>query len=135
VLKFVTFFLLILSFGASAELMMDISLVYEKGIDKDLVLTNELHTRLSTRETPDTHLIEMKNGIKVNLIISFLGDVNGYGPAGNTVLFGKIYGPSGDILDDLDNRKEVIALGQSKSFIYKTDASQQLEVKVTPFIR
>jgi len=118
---------------AHSELIVDVGLVYEKGIDKDLILSNELHSRESVFGHKEIKL-SMKNGIHLILRVRFIRYANSYGPSDKVLITGSIYGPTGEMLDDLGSRREIISLGEEKSFSYNTD-SQRIEVKVSPFLR
>jgi len=118
---------------AFANLKMDIAFVNKKGIDKGLVLVNELH---STEEflglTPV--VLTMKDNLRLEVYAHMVPDYGVYGPSSLAWVNAKIYGHNGILLKDFSASPLLISLGKTKKFIFeREELGQIVEVIFTPY--
>lgn len=129
---FFTLILLFVSQLAWANLKIDIAFVNKKGIDKGLVLVNELH---STEEflglKPVT--LTMKDNLRLDVYAHLVPDYGIYGPSSLVWVYVKIFGSSGLLLKDFSNHPLLIPLGKTNKFVFeREDVGQSIEVMLTP---
>lgn len=129
-------FLLMVTFlfahAAQAGLMLDIAFVNKKGIDKGLVLVNELH---STEEMIGTRpaVLTMKDNLRLEVVGYFVPDYGTYGPSTLVWVYPKIFSPTGVLIKDFTHQPLVIPLGKTNTFIFgRDDVGQSVEISVTP---
>lgn len=117
---------------AEANLRLDIALVNKKGIDKGLVLVNELH---ATEEVFGTRpaVLTMKDNLRLEVFAHFAPDYGTYGPSTLVWVYPKIFSPAGALLKDFTYQPFVIPLGKTRTFIFeREDVGQSIEISVTP---
>jgi len=79
--KILFFGLFLLPSFSLAQIKLNIDLILKRGVDKGLVLINELHSVESIRENKEIQL-KMKNGLTVYLRATFYNSKEDYGPSG-----------------------------------------------------
>lgn len=134
-MKRILFLLIALVFStqfAWANLKIDIAFVNKKGIDKGLVLVNELH---STEEflglKPVT--LAMKDNLRLEVYAHLVTDYGLYGPSSLVWVYAKIYGPTGLLLKDFSKSPMLIPLGKTNHFVFeREDVGQSIEVSLSP---
>jgi hypothetical protein len=115
-----TYYLLILliTFSVEASIRLDISVLHQRGVDKNLILVSELHTQEIVDELEELTL-EMSNGVKLIIIPKLIVEHTNYGP---NVLFQL----SGFIPEQNDITVEVFNFEK----LYKLDT--KIEKKIKP---
>lgn len=119
---------------AHARFFLKVELVFKKGIDQSLTLSNELHSIEPFRSGQELELT-MKNGVRVVLIPVFnpvLGDL--VGPSDLISIKGDIFGSDNKLLRQFPAADLTLALGDKKTLTIETDGGQQIEMTVTPGI-
>lgn len=119
---------------AQARFFLKVELVFKKGIDQSLTLSNELHSIEPFRSGQALDLT-MKNGVRLVLEPEFKpirSDL--IGPADVISVAGAIYGADGKPLRQIAKSDLELTLGERKTLSYETDGGQLIEVTVTPGI-
>lgn len=115
-----------------ANLKLDIALINKKGIDKGLVLVNELH---SSEEVVGLRpaVLTMKDNLRLEIFAILVPDYGTFGPSSLVKVYGKIYGPAGTLLKDYTHSPLVTRFGKSCSFSFeREDVGQSIEVSIIP---
>ena len=118
--------------NALANLKVDIGLINKKGIDKGLVLVNELH---SSEEITGLRpaVLTMKDNLRLEIYAVLVPDYGTFGPSSLVKVYGKIYGPTGVLLKDYTHSPLVTRLGKTCAFSFeREDVGQNIEVSITP---
>ena len=124
------------SFSVQAGLMVNISMIYNNGIDKNLVLESELHSMEEVWGKREIQLT-MKNGARLELRADFwerpIAKIDEVGPSSKIFLEGKLYKPNGRLAKTIERRQTQVDIGEVFVMNY-TDQSQLLEVKIKPYL-
>ncbi len=134
-MKFFCLFIFLLATTVHANLYLDVDLINKKGIDKGLVLVNELHT---TEEVFGIRpvAIEMKDHMRLELVAKFVSDYGTYGPSALIMVTAKMISPSGNVLKDFSDKPLLVPLNTSKMFVFeKEDLGQSIEVTIKPHLK
>jgi len=129
-------FLFSLPISAQAGLMVNISMIYKNGIDKNLVLESELH---SIEEVWGKRKIQltMKNGARLNLRAGFwerpVAQLDQVGPSSKIFLEGELFKPNGELAKQIERRQTQVEIGEPFIIGYKGQ-SQLLEVTIKPYL-
>ena len=115
-----------------ASIYLDISIINQKGIDKDFTLTSELHS-IETIIEGQTSVLSMKSGLRLIYSARFLAQPQGYGPGSTLLITGKIVNNKNQTLKILDRNSMSVPIGSRKTLIYD-ESDQRLEVTFTPHI-
>ncbi len=119
---------------AHARFFLKVELVFKKGIDQSLTLSNELHSIEPFRSGQELEL-SMQNGVRVTLSPEFKPvHPEEMGPSDLISISGMIYGSDGKLLREVAKGDLVLALGEKKMLSYETDGGQLIEMTVTPGI-
>lgn len=133
---FIFLFIILITSQAEARLLVDISMVYKNGIDKNLVLESELHSVEEIWGKRKLQLV-MKNGTKLRLQAGFwerpIAKIDAIGPSSKVFLEGKLYQPNGKLAKEVIREDSQVELGDSFSFEF-TDQTQLIEVKIKPYL-
>lgn len=121
---------------AQASIKLNISIIYKKGVSKELVLSNELHVSETTEDGRPVTLT-MNNRIKYIFTPYFYSQGLEYGPTSILNIEGRIFGPNGKIIKTLEdstskNKLFLIQLGQEKKFIFNDHQEQEIEITIRP---
>lgn len=123
------FFVSISSFCSTIR--FDIGMIYKKGVDKGLVLVNELHEIKFIHKNRESRLT-MRNGISLSLKASFLEEITSVGPSGMIKLSYKLLDEKGDPVDGLEEQFQVIPLWEKQIFRHDFGEGKLIEVHLTP---
>jgi len=129
--KTTLFILLLLPCLAQAQLKLNIGIILKRGVDKGLVLINELHSVEIIHGEKEISL-KMKNGIAVYLKASYEVNEKSYGPSGNVRFTGRVVDSNQKIIKSLDEENIVILIGQSKKIICSGDSGRIVELTINP---
>jgi len=134
--KILLFYILIFFFPTSllGAIKLDVSLVYKKGIDKQLVLVSELHSSQILNEGQEASL-KMKNGISVFLRPYFLSTTDVFGPSNMIEVKGRIVRDGVIFKTGFENGKVILKLGETKEISLKQGDDQLLLISLTGFVR
>lgn len=116
--------------NAWARLLLNVSILHHKGIDKGITLLSEFHSK---EEVPPKKefKIKMREGVQVSLIVDFPLDPSVYGPSSKISVKGKVYSDSGKELSTIGNDSN-IEVGEELSFQVKDNIGQLIEVFLKP---
>ena len=119
---------------AQARFFLKVELVYKKGIDQSLTLSNELHSIETFRNGQELEL-SMKNGVRALLEPTFLPvATDSVGPSDRVEITGKIYGVNGKLLREIVKGELQLELGERRMLSHETDGGQLIEMTLTPGI-
>ena len=122
------------SFPSESRFYLKVELVYKKGIDQSLTLTNELHS-IEPWTAGKELVLEMKNGVKAVLSPSFVPvPTEGMGPSDLISVEGEIYGVNSELIKEIKPQEVTLALGERKTLVFETKGGQEVEVTLTPGI-
>jgi len=127
IILFIFFFLPI---DAKARLLLNVSILHHKGIDKGITLLSELHSK---EEVPPRKefKIKMREGVEISLIVDFPADPTIYGPSSKISVIGKVFSDTGKELSAIGNDSN-IEVGEQLSFQVKDNIGQLIEVFLKP---
>lgn len=137
----ILFLILFLILGLSnveASIKLNISILYKKGVSKELVLSNELHvTEITENGRPVT--LSMSNGLQYIFTPFFYNGGWETGPTSIINIEGKIVGANGKAIKLLEdpgssNGTFLIQLGHQKKYIFNDRQEQEIEITITPTI-
>ncbi len=119
-----------MSFAAEARLLLNVSILHHKGIDKGITLLSEFHSK---EEVPPQKefLIKMREGVEVLLVVDFPKDPSVYGPSSKVSVTGKVFSDLGKELATIGNGSNVEA-GEELTFEIKDNIGQLIEVFLKP---
>lgn len=136
---FIIILLSLFSLSLQARIFVDISMVYKRGVDKQLVLESELHSVEEIWGEKRINLI-MNNGTRLVLFVGFWDgpktedETNLVGPSSKVFLEGKLLYPDGSLSRDIDKRKAHVRLGEVYSLIIK-DKTRLIEILIKPYLK
>jgi len=117
-----------------ANLYLNIAIVHKKGIDKGLVLRNELHS-LDEVRGKEFIVLEMKNGIKFLLSANYVIDQGVYGPSDTIFMEAKLLDKLGKRLKLPEEGSFIVKLGEKKILLSNELNDQLIEITITPEIQ
>lgn len=126
----------LISGEAQARLLVNVSMVYRNGIDKNLVLESELH---SVEEVWGKRRISltMKNGTRLEMRAGFwerpIAKLDSIGPSSTIFFEGKLFQPNGKLAKEVDRRNSQIEMGENFVMNYR-DQTQLIEVSIKPYM-
>lgn len=116
-----------------ANITLEISVVFRKGVEKNLILVNELHSEERISHKGITKM-KMVNGPRIEVQASFFDDNQQYGPSNIIKISPKVYNHKGKRIF-LDTKEKIkIFLGSKKKIIFKSDEGEIIEVSILPRI-
>jgi len=126
----ILFILLVVPANAKARLLLNVSILHHKGIDKGITLLSEFHSK---EEVPPKKefKIKMREGVEVSLVVDFPTDPTVYGPSSKISVEGKVFSDSGKELSTIGNGS-TIEVGEQLSFQVKDNIGQLIEVFLKP---
>lgn len=130
-------FLIFISTTVNARLLVDVSMIYKNGIDKNLVLESELH---SVEEIWGKRRLElrMKNGARLEMRAGFwerpVAKLDSVGPSSKIFIEGKLFQPNGKLAKEVERINSQVELGDSFTIEF-TDQTQLIEVKIKPYLK
>lgn len=113
-----------------ATIGMDISIVYKRHIDRDLVLVNELHSK-ETIDGEQKVFLKMRNGWSFLFSASFTEDGRRYGPSSKVALQGSIFNFKGELVKEFKSDQRGKELYSPVLYHYESK-DQLIEIKVIP---
>lgn len=116
--------------SAQAVIKLNVTMTCKKGIDKALVLVNELHAAEDVPEGAEMSM-EMKNGPKLYLNAIFLQNETDYGPSATVQIFGQLYNQAEKLIKNFSHSDLVMNLGATKTVTIE-DEGQRIEVSISP---
>ena len=122
---------LFLSLEAQAKIGLNVSLIYKKGIGKGFFLSTEQHSIEQVDEREQV-MIQMKNGIKVELSAYYVQSTHEYGPSGFVRIKGEIYNQAGKMVKTLNEPNLDIYLGESKKIVHEEHNEEEIDLIITP---
>lgn len=133
---FVTLVAFLFTMQVQARLLVNVSMVYKNGIDKNLVLESELHSVEEIWEKRPVKLM-MKNGTRLQFKAGFwerpVAKTEDIGPSSKIFVEGKLYLANGKLVKEMDKRNSHTEIGESLIFSFK-DQTQLIEVSITPYL-
>jgi hypothetical protein len=132
--KYFIFLLLgLFSFSTQAKLQFDISVIHKQGIDKNLVLTTELHSQEFQSGRGAIHL-RMKDGIQVTLFSRFEKTEDIYGPNDRIRTEIGLFNKESVLLKKFEGEENILRLGERKVFIYEDQKGELVEIHLRPYL-
>ena len=122
---------LLFSFNAQAKIGLNVSLIYKKGIGKGFFLSTEQHS-IEHVDEREQITVQMKNGIKVELLAYYVQSIHEYGPSGFVRIKGAIYNQAKKIVKTLNEPNLDIYLGESKKIIHEDRNDEEIDLIITP---
>jgi hypothetical protein len=116
-----------------ASLYLNIAIVHKKGIDKGLILRNELHS-LDEVRGKEFIVLKMKNGIKLFLSANYVIDRGIYGPSDTIFMEAKLLDQKGNKLTLPEEGHFIAKLGEHKVLTTDEITDQLIEITITPEI-
>ena len=120
-----------MSLDAQAKIGLNVSLIYKKGIGKGFYLSTEQHSIEQVDEREQV-MVQMKNGIKVELSAYYVQSIHEFGPSGFVRIKGDIYNQAGKIVKTLNEPNLDIYLGETKKIIHKELNEAEIDLIITP---
>ncbi|MCO4794614.1 MAG: hypothetical protein KC493_12920 [Bacteriovoracaceae bacterium] len=131
-MKTFIFVLLFLIPGLSqARLILDIVIVHKRGIDKNMVLQSELHSREEVIE--NKKIILFKSGLEIELEAKFNSPSSQYGPVAEVLIEGALTDIKGNVLKEIAGQEGIIRLNEERKLFYKGDHGQLIEITLKPY--
>lgn len=135
---FLSLFLILNLNNLEASIKLNISIIYKKGVSKELVLSNELHVTEITEDGVPVNLA-MSNGLQYIFTPFFYNGGWETGPTSIVNIQGKILGQNGKVIKVLEDPGSsqgtfLIQLGQQKKYIFNDRQEQEIEITITPTI-
>lgn len=125
---------LLIAMSAEARFYLKVELIYKKGIDQSLTLSNELHS-IEPWSVGHTISLQMKNGVRAVLNPRFLPiPDDSIGPSDRVGISGQLYGVDGSLFKEIKEGEVELSLGEKRTLSYETDGGQLIEVVLTPGI-
>lgn len=124
--------LFLISFSASARIYVDVSIIFKKGIDKDLVLVNEFHSQEKFLSN-ETLTLKMKNGLIFDFNLKFVQKDEDYGPSATVELNGLLRDEYGKELGKFE--KEILVIDETKVLQTDSEDGQLIEVTLRPKLK
>lgn len=116
-----------------ASLVLNVSVLHHKGIDKGITLLSEFHSKEEV--TPQKQVrIKMREGVEIILRVDFPGEDDLYGPSAMLTIDGKVFSESGKEFASLGEGAKVL-VGRDANFVLKDNIGQLIEMTVTPEFR
>lgn len=122
--------LLLLPSLAQARLLLNLSITHHKGIDKGITLLSEFHSKEEVPATKEVR-VKMRDGIELQLQVSFVDEPEVYGPSANLNIQGKIFTETGREMAKIENLSQVY-VGKHLDFQIKDNIGQLIEVSIKP---
>ncbi len=122
--------LLMLPTLAQARLFLNLSVSHHKGIDKGITLLSEFHSKEEVPPTKEVR-VKMRDGIELQLKISFVDEPEVYGPSANLNIEGKIFTETGREMAKIENLSQVY-VGSQLDFQITDNIGQLIEVSIKP---
>ena len=116
-----------------ASLSLDVSIINQKGIDKNFTLTSELHSMEEHLAEGHISTLSMKSGLKLIYSARFIEEPQTYGPGATLLISGKIVNNKNQTLKTLNPDNISISIGSEKTIIYD-EFDQRLEITLKPYI-
>lgn len=124
------------SFQAQSRLLVNVTMIYKNGIDKNLVLNSELHSIEEVWEKRPIELI-MRNGTKLSFQAGFwerpITKSDLIGPSSKIFVEGKLYLANGKLVKKVQRKNSHTEIGESFLLSFK-DKTQLIEVSITPYL-
>ena len=117
-----------------AVLSLDVSIINQKGIDKNFTLTSEIHSIEDRLVTGHTSTLPMKSGLRLIYSARFPLEPLTYGPGAILIIEGKIVNSRNKTLKVLNRKNMSIPIGGQKKIVYD-EFDQRLEITLKPHIR
>ena len=117
-----------------ATVLVDVSIIYKRGIDKDLVLVSELHSREHIYLGQEINL-QMKDNLRLKLKGEFLNEVSAYGPNENVKFMGVLYAGKGEDYLRSKRFEIILPLNLENKKIFKNDTGELIEIHLKPFVQ
>jgi hypothetical protein len=135
-MKFLIFALLIYTPTAFSKLFLNIHIHNMKGIDKDLTLASELHSREEVHDSKTYISLGMRNGVKVRFLAEaeIEGENGQVGPSDKILIKTEILTNNGQVLRAMDEQAHRVRVGDTQSLVISKD-DQTIEVTISPEIR
>lgn len=126
---------------AQGALKLNISIIYKKGVSRELVLTSELHAS-EIVESNERVMLSMNNGLRYRFWAEFIDTPYEYGPSGILNIQGDIIGPGRRYVKHLKETEEssieangpvLTPLDGQKHFVFDDGQNgQRVEIVVIP---
>ncbi|RLA63178.1 MAG: hypothetical protein DRQ88_04510 [Epsilonproteobacteria bacterium] len=130
ILLFILCFYSSLSF---ANLYLNIGIVHKKGINKGLILKNELHSLDEVRGN-EFIVLKMKDGVEFFLSAKYVIDQGVYGPSDTIFMEAELLDKKGKKLKLAEDSSFIIKLGEKKMLSSSGITDQLIEITITPEI-
>lgn len=116
-----------------ASLVLNVSILHHKGIDKGITLLSEFHSKEEMPPRKEFR-VKMREGVEVLLIVDFPGEKELYGPSAKLSVRGKVFSDAGKELSELGEGSSV-QVGEQLTFEVKDNIGQLIEVFLKPEFR
>lgn len=117
------------------RLFVDVSIIYKRGLDKNLILRSELHSSEAVEPGEEVEMI-LKNGLKFTFIVEFINFYEKiYGPSHYMNIDTRVIDAENVILSDYGSQILTTSFDESKVMIFRSEDGQQLEVTLVPRIK
>ena len=125
-----------MAFCAQAELRvnLDISIIHQKGMDKDFVLKNEIHTKKVFFDEDKSLKIELTNGYRIYFRLKKKERKDIFGPSDLYQVGIQIVNKDGQTLKAFSKDPLDIYLNNEQDYIYQSSQDQLIDIKIRPTI-
>jgi hypothetical protein len=127
-------YFLFLSAQAHAVIFVDVFITHHKGIDQGLTLMSELQS-LEKVIGRERKILEMKNGIRLELHVDFIDEKGEtIGPISRVRFTGRLLNTQRELLHEFLAQDSEVELGQEWSFSYDDKSGQLIEIRLVPYL-
>ncbi len=113
---------------------LDISIIHRKGMEQDLTLQNEIHTKKVFLNNDEAVKIDINNGYRVYFRIDKKMEANIIGPSDLYEVGIQVVNRSGDVLKTFSKDPLELRLNTQGQYIFEMSKNQIIEISVLPSI-
>ncbi len=134
--KFCPFFMILLLFPQIlwANLSLNIEIIHRKGMEKGLILVNEVHTVESFSQAQEKEILLGKEWI-VSLKASFTDKKDQTGPSESVLIEGALFKKNKNQYQLFKEKTFYVELGKKVKYKVSHSSDQIIELSITPNIR
>ncbi len=132
--KFIFFFFLVSTLRAEMRINLDISIIHRKGMEQELTLQNEIHTKKVFMSKDEAVKIDISNGHRVYFRIDKKMEPSILGPSDLYEVGIQVVNKSGDILKSFSKDPLELRLNSQGQYIFEMTKNEMIEISVLPSI-
>jgi plasmid maintenance system killer protein len=119
---------------AEMRINLDISIIHRKGMEQDLTLQNEIHTKKVFLNNDEAVKIDINNGYRVYFRIDKKMEPNIIGPSDLYEVGIQVVNRMGDVLKTFSKDPLELRLNTQGQYIFEISKNQIIEISVLPSI-